>query len=145
MCLGNGKVVVVGGGLAGLSAAIEATQAGSSVVILEKAEHMGGNSAKASSGTRAQRGLIVCTARDSATFVSGINGTHTVAQIERHILDSYNALRYDTIRSGAGYSDLTMVDTLAAGSEDAIPWLRGFGLSLNALSHCGGHSVSGIL
>jgi succinate dehydrogenase/fumarate reductase flavoprotein subunit len=39
-------VVVVGGGLAGLSAAIEAYHAGGSVILLDKAKNVGGNSAK---------------------------------------------------------------------------------------------------
>jgi heterodisulfide reductase subunit A-like polyferredoxin len=39
-------VVVVGGGLAGLSAAIEAYHAGGTVILLDKAKNVGGNSAK---------------------------------------------------------------------------------------------------
>ena len=45
------RVVVVGGGLAGLSATIEAVQHGALVTIVEKEERIGGNSAKATSGT----------------------------------------------------------------------------------------------
>ena len=44
------RVVVVGGGLAGLSATIEAVQHGALVTIVEKEERIGGNSAKATSG-----------------------------------------------------------------------------------------------
>ena len=43
-------VIVVGGGLAGISAAIEATRHGSKVTIIEKEKGLGGNSAKATSG-----------------------------------------------------------------------------------------------
>ncbi|KAI8846933.1 FAD binding domain-containing protein [Chytridium lagenaria] len=47
------SVVVVGGGLAGLSAAIEAYRAGAAVTVLEKESRLGGNSAKATSGMNA--------------------------------------------------------------------------------------------
>lgn len=43
-------VVVVGGGLAGLAASIEASRAGAQVTLLEKGNKIGGNSAKATSG-----------------------------------------------------------------------------------------------
>ena len=43
-------VIIVGGGLAGISAAIEATRHGSKVTIIEKEKALGGNSAKATSG-----------------------------------------------------------------------------------------------
>ena len=46
----GGHVVVVGGGVAGLSATIEAVQHGATVTIVEKEERLGGNSAKATSG-----------------------------------------------------------------------------------------------
>ena len=43
-------VIVIGSGLAGLSAAIEAHSRGAIVTIVEKETTMGGNSIKASSG-----------------------------------------------------------------------------------------------
>ena len=43
-------MIIVGGGLAGLSAAIEALKAGSKVIIVDSEKNLGGNSAKASSG-----------------------------------------------------------------------------------------------
>ena len=48
--MGSTNVVVVGGGLAGLSAAIESVKHGARVTIVEKEERIGGNSAKATSG-----------------------------------------------------------------------------------------------
>ena len=47
---GSNHVVVVGGGLAGLSATLEALEHGATVTIIEKEERLGGNSAKATSG-----------------------------------------------------------------------------------------------
>ena len=46
-------VVVIGGGLAGISAAIEASRARARVVLLDKEADLGGNSAKATSGINA--------------------------------------------------------------------------------------------
>ena len=47
------KVVIVGGGLAGLSAACELLERGCSVTILEKSHNLGGNSSKATTGIAA--------------------------------------------------------------------------------------------
>lgn len=57
----SSTVIVVGGGLAGLTASYSALRAGAAVCLLERAEKAGGNSIKASSGingapTRFQRG-----------------------------------------------------------------------------------------
>ena len=46
-------VVVIGGGLAGLSATIEAVRHGAKVTLVEKEKNLGGNSAKATSGMNA--------------------------------------------------------------------------------------------
>jgi uncharacterized SAM-binding protein YcdF (DUF218 family) len=47
------KIIIIGSGLAGLSAAIEAQRLGAKVFIIEKEIKIGGNSAKASSGINA--------------------------------------------------------------------------------------------
>jgi succinate dehydrogenase/fumarate reductase flavoprotein subunit len=44
------KVIVIGGGLAGLSAAHTILENGGSVVLLDKSAFLGGNSTKATSG-----------------------------------------------------------------------------------------------
>ena len=48
-------VIVVGGGLAGLSAALEALRNDASVILVDKSKDLGGNSAKASSGNLGSR------------------------------------------------------------------------------------------
>lgn len=47
------RIIVVGGGLAGLSAACELLERGCAVTILEKEENLGGNSSKATDGIAA--------------------------------------------------------------------------------------------
>ena len=42
----RGKVLVIGGGISGISAAIEASEAGCEVVLVEKEAYMGGRVAR---------------------------------------------------------------------------------------------------
>ncbi|PWV11149.1 putative NADH-dependent fumarate reductase [Trypanosoma cruzi] len=114
------RVIVVGGGLAGLSAAIEATACGAQVILLEKEPRVGGNSAKAT---------------------SGINGWGTRAQALDDIQDNSNIFERDTHKSGLGGSTVpSLVRTLSVKSGDAISWLSSLGVPLTVLSQLGGHS-----
>ncbi|ORY91221.1 FAD binding domain-containing protein [Syncephalastrum racemosum] len=110
----NKCVVVIGGGLAGLSAAIEAatTSTATRVLLLEKEKQVGGNSAKAT---------------------SGING------VQR---DQMEAFEQDTLQSGGGRSDMKLVHKLVEESNDALAWLKAQDatLDLSSVSQCGGHS-----
>ncbi|KAI9202202.1 putative NADH-dependent fumarate reductase [Polychytrium aggregatum] len=112
-------VVVVGAGLAGLVASIEAYRAGAIVTLLEKERNVGGNSAKAT---------------------SGMNSVHSEAQAARGILDSYDAFEHDTVRSGKGLSDPLLVKILTSDAPDALKFIESFGLKLDSISQCGGHS-----
>lgn len=116
----NLPVVVVGGGLAGLAASIEASRAGATVALMEKGNRIGGNSAKAT---------------------SGINGALTAAQKGTGAPDSIAAFTADIIKSGGGRSDPELVDVLARRSTEAVEWLETFGLDLSLLSQCGGHDA----
>jgi succinate dehydrogenase/fumarate reductase flavoprotein subunit len=75
----NKKVIVIGGGLAGMSAALEAHKLGAEVILVEKEPKLGGNSAKAS---------------------SGINAVNTPAQRTAHSMDTPEKFVGDTIKSG---------------------------------------------
>ncbi|AAZ11208.1 NADH-dependent fumarate reductase [Trypanosoma brucei brucei TREU927] len=114
------RVIVVGGGLAGLSAAIEAAGCGAQVVLMEKEAKLGGNSAKAT---------------------SGINGWGTRAQAKASIVDGGKYFERDTYKSGiGGNTDPALVKTLSMKSADAIGWLTSLGVPLTVLSQLGGHS-----
>nr|AAX20164.1 mitochondrial NADH-dependent fumarate reductase [Trypanosoma brucei] len=116
----NPRVIVVGGGLAGLSAAIEAAGCGAQVVLMEKEAKLGGNSAKAT---------------------SGINGWGTRAQAKASIVDGGKYFERDTYKSGiGGNTDPALVKTLSMKSADAIGWLTSLGVPLTVLSQLGGHS-----
>ncbi|EPY29097.1 NADH-dependent fumarate reductase [Angomonas deanei] len=113
-------VVVVGGGLAGQSAAIEAARAGAKVILLEKEPRLGGNSAKAT---------------------SGINAWGTKAQAEQGVEDSAKYFERDTFLSGkGGNSQAGLVKMLSQKSADAIQWLTSFDIPLTVLSQLGGAS-----
>lgn len=72
------KVIVIGGGLSGLSAAHTVLEHGGTVVLLDKNPFCGGNSTKAT---------------------SGINAAGTKTQIRKGINDTAEAFEYDTAKS----------------------------------------------
>jgi glycine/D-amino acid oxidase-like deaminating enzyme len=75
------QVIVVGGGLAGLSAAHTVLEHGGRVLLLDKCPFLGGNSTKAT---------------------SGINGALTRTQAKAGIDDSADKFEADIIRGAAG-------------------------------------------
>jgi hypothetical protein len=115
-------VIVVGGGLAGFSAAISAADCRANVILLEKEPQTGGNSSKAT---------------------SGINGWGSDTQAELGVSDEERLFERDTFRSGlGGRSDHSLVRTLSTKSSDAIHWLKHeMKVPLTVLSQLGGHSA----
>lgn len=116
------KVIVVGGGLAGLCAAIESATQGATVVVLEKTDAPGGNSAKAT---------------------SGINGCGTHMQAAQGVDDDLDRFLQDIRASGAGgISQPELTQKLACASAEAVHWLAAVtGLDLDVLCQLGGHSA----
>jgi len=113
-------VVVVGGGLAGLSATVEAVRHGARVTIIEKEASVGGNSAKAT---------------------SGMNGAGTAAQRNLDIEDSPEFLVSDTVKSGSGRSKEELVSILATNSASAVEFITAFEVGLTNVVQLGGHSI----
>jgi len=114
-------VIVVGSGLAGLSAALECYNQNASVLLIEKESYMGGNSMKAT---------------------SGINLLFTMAQYENNVHDSKESFISDTMISSKNLSIPKLVDLLAQGAIESIEFLEKYGLELNSLSILGGHSFA---
>ncbi|GMM35377.1 hypothetical protein DASC09_027020 [Saccharomycopsis crataegensis] len=113
-------VIVVGGGLAGLSAAHQAYMNGANVFIIDKQGFFGGNSTKAT---------------------SGINGALTRTQVDLNIKDSVQQFYNDTIKSGKNQADEKLARVLTYESASAIEWLQDeFDLDLTLVSRLGGHS-----
>jgi succinate dehydrogenase/fumarate reductase flavoprotein subunit len=121
------QVVVIGGGLAGLSAAHTALEKGCSVVLLDKEKFLGGNSTRAT---------------------SGINGALTQAQRSLGIADSPQVFEDDTLKGACGIGHSSpppytppLAHVLTHDSGPAVDWLtHKFGLDLSKVSRLGGHS-----
>ena len=109
--------VIVGSGLAGLSAALNILDRGGTVVLVEKEHLLGGNSNKASSGING-----CCPQNDTYG-------------------DSLESFRNDTVKSAGVVADLGLIDTLVSNSERAVLWLRDrANVDLSLLAQLGGHS-----
>ncbi|KAA1476810.1 Flavocytochrome c [Dentipellis sp. KUC8613] len=114
------QVIVVGGGLAGLSAAHTLLERGANVLLLDKQGFMGGNSTKAT---------------------SGINGAGTQAQQELGIHDSAKIFFEDTKKSARELARDDLIRVLTGRSGDAVNWLQDkFQLDLSKVARLGGHS-----
>ena len=113
------QVVVVGGGLAGFTAAATALELGANVVIIDKMGVCGGNSTKA---------------------VSGINGVLTPAQKQAGIVDSQESFEKDMMMQQAKPCEFARV--ISESASDAYNWLcSSFNLDLSHVTRIGGHSV----
>ncbi|KAG9012786.1 hypothetical protein FRB93_001340 [Tulasnella sp. JGI-2019a] len=116
----NSQVIVVGGGLAGLSAAHTLIERGASVLLLDKNGFLGGNSTKAT---------------------SGINGAGTGPQQENGIMDNAKIFFDDTKASAKELARDDLIKVLTGRSGDAVTWLQDkFSLDLSKVARLGGHS-----
>jgi flavocytochrome c len=115
-------VVVVGSGLAGLCAALEAREAGAAVTVFEKMPVTGGNTRLSDGGLAAP-------------------GNHL--QRRQGIADSPERFAADILAAGLGLNHPELVAVLAAGAAGAIAWTRThLGVAyLDRLDRFGGHSV----
>ncbi|NEP48188.1 MAG: flavocytochrome c [Moorea sp. SIO3C2] len=95
-------VVVVGSGVAGLAAAVEAKNAGASVVVLEKRSSCGGNSIMS----------------DGGVALAG-----TDFQKQYGILDSWELMYEDMLRAGLNMNDASLAKIVAQQSNSVLEWL----------------------
>lgn len=100
-------IVIVGGGGAGLTAAVEATQAGSSVVVVEKNGFVGGNT-------------ILC---------GGIyNAPDPELQEPAGIEDSEDLFYTQTYEAGDKVANPDLVKVLTSQADDGLEWLKSIGM-----------------
>lgn len=121
----SNRVIVIGGGLAGLTAAHSILEHGGTVTIIDKSAFFGGNSTKAT---------------------SGINGTPTQAQADENVKDSARRFMEDTNLSyHGGKKDgavSPIVREMTRLSGPSLDWLsHNFGLDLSVLGLMAGHSA----
>merc|ERR1719203_2629824 len=113
------QAIVVGGGLAGMSAANTVLECGGKVLLVDKSSFCGGNSTKAT---------------------SGINGAATKAQKAKGVEDSIELFTSDTLKGGAKRPEVAKV--LCGNSGRDVDWLVDkFALDLSLLARLGGHSM----
>ncbi|EYE91823.1 putative fumarate reductase Osm1 [Aspergillus ruber CBS 135680] len=114
------RVIVVGGGLSGLSAAHTVYLNGGNVLVLDKQAFFGGNSTKAT---------------------SGINGALTRTQTDLGIQDSVKTFYEDTLKSARDKARPELIKVLTYKSAAAVEWLQDvFNLDLTLVSRLGGHT-----
>merc|ERR1712187_33452 len=110
--------IVVGGGLAGVSACNTVVENGGKTVLIDKSSFCGGNSTKAT---------------------SGINGAATRTQASKNIQDSSDLFTKDTLKGGAKKPEIVKV--LCENSGRDVEWLMdAFNLDLSLVARLGGHS-----
>lgn len=118
--------IVIGSGLAGMSAALNILDRGGKVTLLEKEHLLGGNSNKASSGINA------CCPDDVG---GGWNETTPAG-------DSIEIFRNDTERSAGDSVRPDLIDVLVRNSARAVTWLRErAGVDLSLKAQLGGHTA----
>jgi len=108
--------IVVGTGLAGLTAALNILDRGGKVVIVEKEHRMGGNSNKASSGINA-----CCLGNNTGN-------------------DNLQSFLVDTTKSAGSSAKPELIRTLIENSASAVEWLKErVGVDLSLVAQLGGH------
>jgi fumarate reductase flavoprotein subunit len=110
-------IVIVGAGGAGMTAALQAKEAGMNPVILEKMPVAGGNTIKSS---------------------SGMNASETKFQEKEGIKDSNHNFFEETLKGGKGTNDQELLRFFVEHSAEAIDWLDEKGIELSNLTITGG-------
>lgn len=113
-------IVIIGAGGAGLSAAIEATNNGAKVIVVEKNSFMGGNT-------------------NFAT--GGMNAAGTKYQEAKGIKDSPELFYKDTMAGGHNKNNPELLKVLTEKSAETLYWLESLGANLSTISRSGGQSA----
>ena len=116
-------VIIVGSGLAGLAAAIEAAEAGAKVIVFEKMKITGGNTRIA----------------DGALSAAG-----NFLQKKQGIEDSPELFYNDMLQAGLGLNHPQLVRVVAEKAAEAVDWTRNeLGVKYrDRLDRFGGHSAA---
>ncbi|MEH7083237.1 flavocytochrome c [Neobacillus drentensis] len=113
-------LIILGGGLAGMCAAVEAGEAGAHVLLLEKQDELGGSTVL-SSGYMAFAG--------------------TNMQDMAGITDSIESLIDDMIEVGGGVNDQALIAAYGQRQLESFTWLVQHGVEFRSLEAVSGHSV----
>ena len=159
-------VAIIGAGGAGMTAALTASDAGKSVLVLESQPAVGGNSVKSTGGMNAAKTVY----QDANTFDESAGVEKTLKAAEGYAdneaitalaatvkeqweawqanpegyFDSTELFALDTLIGGKGLNDPELVNTLVNNSAAAIEYLDSIGIHLNNVAAFGGASVKRI-
>ena len=160
-------VVIVGAGGAGMTAAMTASDAGKSVIILESQAMVGGNSVRSTGGMNAAKTVyqdenefgegagvekMLKSAADNYAdneFITSLAATVAQQWADYQAnpvgyFDSVELMELDTMVGGKGINNPELVKTLVDGTAPAIDWLDENGMSLHNVAAFGGASVKRI-
>lgn len=112
-------VLVVGAGGAGMTAALQASELGATVAVIEKEDRAGGNTNRAS---------------------SGMNAAESETQLQHHVTDSMKAFFQETFQGGGKLNDPAMLHFFVEHAPLAVDWLARRGMPLTGLTITGGMS-----
>lgn len=113
-------LIILGGGLAGMCAAVEAGEQGANVLLLEKQDELGGSTVL-SSGYMAFAG--------------------TDMQEEAGIVDSTESLLNDLVEVGGGVNEKSLVETYGQHQLETYKWMINHGVEFRTIEAVSGHSV----
>ncbi|MCR5526340.1 MAG: flavocytochrome c [Lachnospiraceae bacterium] len=160
-------VVVVGGGGAGMTAAITAAENGKTAVVLESQAMVGGNSVRSTGGMNATKTDL----QDKNEFAEGEGVEKTLKSAAENYadneeitklaeevkaqwdayqenptgyFDSVELMELDTMVGGKGINNIDLVKALVENSADAIKWLASIDAPLDSVAQFGGASVKRI-
>lgn len=155
-------VIIVGGGGAGLAAAVGASDEGASVILIEKTGFLGGNSIVAGGIYNApdpdlQDYAVFSGDQDSmiedALAEEPVSEEHAALQAavreefeaykasDKTLFDSANWFALQTWNGGDKIANLDLVKVLTAGAFPALEWLESMGMEFNDFVTLGGGSL----
>ena len=159
-------VAVIGAGGAGMVAALTASDAGKSVLVLESQPAVGGNSVKSTGGMNAAKtewqdanefgesAGLEKTLKAAEAYADNEAITALAATVKEQweawqaapegYFDSPELFALDTLIGGKGLNDPELVNTLVNNSAAAIEWLSTVGADLHNVAAFGGASVKRI-
>ena len=159
-------IAIIGAGGAGMTAALTASDAGKSVIVLESQPAVGGNSVKSTGGMNAAKTVyqdanefgesagIEKTLKAAEAYADNEAITALAATVKEQweawqaspegYFDSTELFALDTLIGGKGLNDPELVNTLVGNSAAAIDYLDSIGIHLNNVAAFGGASVKRI-
>ena len=160
-------VVIVGAGGAGMTAAIEAADAGMTVLLVESQNMVGGNSVRSTGGLNAGKtvyqddnefGEEAGVEKQLAAAAENYADNEVISELAAAVaaqwaayqenpegyFDTEELFELDTMIGGKGINDPELVKTLVENSAEAIDWLDSIGASMHNVSSFGGASVKRI-